>query len=493
MPNPSTNRARLYVRISKDRPEEPGVSTIRQEEACRAYAERHGLEVVDVYRDDDISASTYARRARPAYLRLVAEVRPGETILAAAADRLSRSPSSWQDLLLLAAERGVRIVTLAQGEIDVVSSIGKFSAAMNGALSALEVDRLSERVLGAKAYDAKRGRVLSGGAIPFGYAASRHPVDGHLILAPDEAYSAPIVRFAARRIGREGGSAASVVRELFERGVPATGTHPGLAAPVLNRAGTAPLRGPFLADKLHRAAIAGFVEHDGERYEAEWEALISLEEWEAVLAQLGRNYAPRGQRKASPLSGLVFTEGGTRMRLQGGSLVNGKPTRWFSGPGASIQAGPLETIVVDALLLATDAIAIPLEDEAPPSQASEGVARLERRLADLARRAEAEEWDEVEENARLGEVRRQLRAARDEVAKVARRASSSPRRSESLAQMLARKGGLRKAWEAGELSEATKREALAAAFDRIVIRPGRLPLKDKAILIPSGALHAVAA
>lgn len=59
----------IYARLSKDA-EQQGLSVAGQERECRALAANEGLQVVDVYVDDDLSAYN-RRRPRPAYLRLL--------------------------------------------------------------------------------------------------------------------------------------------------------------------------------------------------------------------------------------------------------------------------------------------------------------------------------------------------------------------------------------------------------------------------------------
>ena len=70
---PAPVRTAIYCRISKDRSGE-SLGVERQEQDCRQLAERLGWEVVGVYIDNDISASTKSRKHRPQYaemLRLV--------------------------------------------------------------------------------------------------------------------------------------------------------------------------------------------------------------------------------------------------------------------------------------------------------------------------------------------------------------------------------------------------------------------------------------
>src|SRR5690625_7584956 len=77
-PTPTAQRVRavLYVRISDD-PEglEKGVE--RQEADCRAYAESLGYEVVEVFRENDTSASSSALSPSPPGRKCVAWCGPG--------------------------------------------------------------------------------------------------------------------------------------------------------------------------------------------------------------------------------------------------------------------------------------------------------------------------------------------------------------------------------------------------------------------------------
>ena len=71
----SPQRAAIYCRISDDR-EGRGLGVARQEDECRALAERLGWSVTHVYRDNDLSA--YRGRRRPGYQALLEAVKQGE-------------------------------------------------------------------------------------------------------------------------------------------------------------------------------------------------------------------------------------------------------------------------------------------------------------------------------------------------------------------------------------------------------------------------------
>ena len=108
--SPVTSAA-IYVRISEDREgRELGVE--RQEQDCRDLADRNGWPAVDIYPDDDISASTRSRKRRPQYELLLADARAGrfDVVVAYTSGRLTRRPRELEDLIDLAERHGTRLV-----------------------------------------------------------------------------------------------------------------------------------------------------------------------------------------------------------------------------------------------------------------------------------------------------------------------------------------------------------------------------------------------
>ena len=106
--------AAIYVRISLDQ----GMGELaldRQEKECRDRAARDGVEVSAerVYSDLSISAAD-ARKRRPAYERLLADVRAGEVgrVYVWDLDRLTRQPGrSLIRILTNSSARAARIAT----------------------------------------------------------------------------------------------------------------------------------------------------------------------------------------------------------------------------------------------------------------------------------------------------------------------------------------------------------------------------------------------
>src|SRR4051794_309627 len=99
------SKALAYIRISKDQGQN-GHGQAAQLDAIRRHCRAHVLELKegDIY--EDIGASGRTVRKRPAYAAALAELRAGDTLVAARLDRLSRSVIDFAQLLADARARG---------------------------------------------------------------------------------------------------------------------------------------------------------------------------------------------------------------------------------------------------------------------------------------------------------------------------------------------------------------------------------------------------
>ncbi|MGR2751501.1 recombinase family protein [Agromyces arachidis] len=261
--------AAIYSRISDDR-EGREVGVERQEEDCRALAERHGYEVVAVYRENDVSASTRSKKPRPRYLEMLTAARSGEcrAILAYSNSRLTRRPLEVEDIITLHERYGTRIETVVSGNDDLSTADGRMVARIKGNVDAAEAERTAERVARAKAQAAAQGR-YRGGRRPFGYEK-----DG------------VTVREIEAKVIREATDAILVGRSLRA------------TARALNEAGRKtstgkPWTGEQLRDVLLRPRNAGLLARGQARkagFEivgpAEWPAIVEEEKWRALYALL---------------------------------------------------------------------------------------------------------------------------------------------------------------------------------------------------------------
>src|SRR3990170_3046146 len=99
-------RAAIYARISSDR-DGNQLGVRRQVEDCERLAARQGWEVAERYVDDDVSA--YNGRVRPAYRRLLDDLRGGflDAVVVWHVDRLHRKPKELEEFFDLCEAAGL--------------------------------------------------------------------------------------------------------------------------------------------------------------------------------------------------------------------------------------------------------------------------------------------------------------------------------------------------------------------------------------------------
>jgi site-specific DNA recombinase len=277
-------RAAIYCRISSDR-EGLELGVERQQEDCRDLAVRHGLTVVEVFVDNDVSASTKARKERPEYRRMLADAREGrfDTIVAYTTSRLTRKPRENEDLIELAESHGISYQYVRSPAVDLNTAAGRRYARWSAANDAGEAEETAERVARAKLQAATQGK-FRGGRRPFGFEP-----DGVTLR---EAEAAEIRHATEQALA--GVSLAGIARDLNARRV-ATST---------GKAWTGREVGRLLA----RARNAGLVERHGEILgPAQWPAIVDEGTWRAVRAMLadpGRLTTP-GPTRRWLLSGIA--------------------------------------------------------------------------------------------------------------------------------------------------------------------------------------------
>jgi len=163
----------LYARISDDRTGlAAGVQ--RQEKEARALAARRGWVVGQVHVDNDIKASRFGKKTRPAYLAMIERIEAGQVdgIVAFHTDRLYRRPRELEDLIDLVEHRGL-VVATCEGDFDLGSSDGRMVARMLVTMAAKESDDKSRRLRSKHRELAEAGKVGGGGRRPFGYQQDR--------------------------------------------------------------------------------------------------------------------------------------------------------------------------------------------------------------------------------------------------------------------------------------------------------------------------------
>ncbi|WP_327131983.1 recombinase family protein [Streptomyces sp. NBC_01343] len=295
-----TFRVGIYVRISDDR-EGGGLGVKRQEDDCRLLAAALGWKVVEVYVDNDVSASD-RRKIRKDYRRMLADVESGhiDAVLAWHPDRLYRQPRELEDLIDLIEDMGVQIRTVKTGLIDLSTPAGRMNARIHAALAKYETEHKSERIRRKVQELVEAGKIHNSGHRPFGYTriydgtGPRRKVVEDILNMEEVPY---VEDWAARAL--EGEKLHSLVMDAVDKGVKTTTggdfTYQAMRALLMS------------------ARISGRKEHKGViKGKAVWPGIIDPDDSDmlrALLAERSEEFkAEHGDRNATalkyPLSGL---------------------------------------------------------------------------------------------------------------------------------------------------------------------------------------------
>jgi site-specific DNA recombinase len=116
-----SRRAAIYTRISSD-PAGQRLGVTRQLTDCRKKAVDLGWDVVAVYEDNDVSAST--TRTRPQYVKMLAALEAGQVdgVVVWDLDRLTRRPIEIEQFIDLADRRGIALASVG-GDCDLATDI----------------------------------------------------------------------------------------------------------------------------------------------------------------------------------------------------------------------------------------------------------------------------------------------------------------------------------------------------------------------------------
>jgi DNA invertase Pin-like site-specific DNA recombinase len=213
---------------------------------------RLGWTEVDVYIDNDMSASKGIRR--PEYERMLADIEAGlvDAVVVWHTDRLTRQIAELERLMLLAEQHGVVFSTVVAGELDLSTAAGRLVARLLGAVARHESELKGERQAAKARQLAYSGRPTGGGSRPFGWVdLARSAID------PTE---------------------AAVIQDCAERVL--AGESPYSVATWLNREGIRTSRGrdwhvSVLKRMLTSPTLAGFSTYKGK--------VVAKGQWEPIL------------------------------------------------------------------------------------------------------------------------------------------------------------------------------------------------------------------
>ena len=134
-------RVALYARYSSDNQREASIQD--QFRVCRDYAGREGWRVVATYHDAAISGDSVILRRSVQAVLADAQCGKFDLVLAEALDRMRRDQADVATLFKHLRFAGVRMVTLADGEIS------ELHVGLKGTMNALFLKDLAPRRVGA--------------------------------------------------------------------------------------------------------------------------------------------------------------------------------------------------------------------------------------------------------------------------------------------------------------------------------------------------------
>ncbi len=168
-------RVGLYARYSSDNQRDASIDD--QLRLCRIFVERQGWTIAREYSDHAISGATLLR---PGFQSLMKDALQHEfdVVLAESLDRFSRDQEDTAGLFKRLTFVGIRLVTLAEGEV------GHLHVGFKGTMNALYLKDLAD-----KTRRGLRGRIeagKSGGGLCYGYRVVRSMQGGELATGERE-------------------------------------------------------------------------------------------------------------------------------------------------------------------------------------------------------------------------------------------------------------------------------------------------------------------
>jgi len=291
----------LYLRKSNY---DGGNSAVRQETDLTAEVDEAGLTIGRTFVDPDLSASRFAKKARPNYEALVAHIHSGhcKVVGIVEASRGSRGLTEWSGFLDLCRTKKVKIWVQTHGRTYDLSRRRDWKTLAEDGLSAAdESEVISERSLSGKRKSAAEGRPA--GRINYGYGRRydpppagsrwRKPIAVQIVDEDEK----PVVVEMYKRVaaGGDGNTLYAIAADLTKRGIHKRTGKPWTPTAIRQLL----VRPGYAGQRVHHGAVLGA---------AAWPALVDEKLWRkahATLTRPGRQIS-RGTALAHWLSGVAL-------------------------------------------------------------------------------------------------------------------------------------------------------------------------------------------
>lgn len=110
----------------------------------RLEIEAAGYTIDYWFADEGVSGKVSAMQ-RPQFAKLLDQIRDGETLVVSKLDRIGRDAMDVAATVKMLAKRGIEVIVLQLGKLDLTSAAGKLMMTMLSAVAEMERDLLIER------------------------------------------------------------------------------------------------------------------------------------------------------------------------------------------------------------------------------------------------------------------------------------------------------------------------------------------------------------
>lgn len=470
-----------YTRISDDI-EREGKGVARQAADEALHIERAGGVVGPEYQENDTSAyqkkrvvlpngTVVWRVIRPVWQQLLEDLRTGvvDAAIVYDLDRLARDPRDLEDAIEV-VEHYRRPILGVTGGFDLVTDNGRFTARILVA-QANKASADTARRVARKHAEQQQAGVPMGGRRPFGWKADKRT------LEPAEADE---LKRAAKRISA-GTPVSTIVLDWNERGIRTSMGGRWVIGTVKHA-----LRNPRVCGYRSRT-VSDFdpatgqtrkytdlvLSADGSPVPGQWEPVLTVDEWQRLIAVMGERPRRAGQRMARKylLTGLARC-GKCGRPLRGGSQAS-RPhsraefiyachARSLGGCGGVGRHGPLtDQYVTEAVLSKID---LELADATPAKSEWTGAAELEAIAGQIAELTEGWRAKQIS-SARYFAILPELEQRERELA------SERGRHLVDAAALHSRPADIRAGWPDYDLGQ--KRTIIERHLSAVVVHPAR--------------------
>ncbi len=263
----------IMTRVSTDE-QNKGNSPTDQLNACRAYAEQHGIAPIDLVAHDDYSGFAFDRPELDK-VRALLRAHPGSTLIVRYGDRLGRGPAVIEAVCNDFAKSGVKLHLADRGLVDYTSPEGRmlllFEAVGNGYVA----EKNKQAMRNGKRAQIAAGIPVSAGKPPYGYVWDGRKRDTRLVIFEPHAV---VVQNIYRWYHVEGLSPRQIAARLNGAGTPPPRTAQGYATGRRKDAGV--WTADIVRNVLRNEVYAGTLPVYGARLDCP--ALIDRALWEQI-------------------------------------------------------------------------------------------------------------------------------------------------------------------------------------------------------------------